>query len=363
MLVDLIYALRAGYRQNAVFVMNRKTQSAMRKFKDSSGNYLWQPPAAAGGKSSLIGFPVVEAEDMPDVAANSLSIAFGDFRRGYLIVDRQGVRVLRDPYHGKALRAVLHHQARRRRRAGLRRHQAAEVRGELSSGALHISSSWPGLTRPSITFAGLFRRVMDARVKPAHDAVNVWLPRTQDAGGYGSTITAPCRQPRCQAALARCRSCCFPKIGCCRNARRPGDCGAVERDVVVGQTYRARTLHTGTVLSDLRIIDNDLGTGIGLDARRGIAGEYRPGDHNGVAGRSSDSVSIVFRTDIVQDVGVGPCAPSAMPGPATPLMTVSLMNSLVSPPVRWSYIPWRNAFEMTHLRYRRLWQPGYRYRS
>jgi HK97 family phage major capsid protein len=100
-LIDLIYALRAGYRQNATFVMNRKTQSAVRKFKDSTGNYLWQPPAAMGGRSTLIGFPLVDAEDMPDVAANSLSIAFGDFRRGYLVVDRQGVRVLRDPYSAK----------------------------------------------------------------------------------------------------------------------------------------------------------------------------------------------------------------------------------------------------------------------
>ncbi|MEA2818433.1 MAG: hypothetical protein QOJ86_437 [Bradyrhizobium sp.] len=100
-LVDLIYALRAGYRQNATFVMNRKTQSTVRKFKDSTGNYLWQPPAAVNGKSSLIGFPLADTEDMPDVAANSLSIAFGDFRRGYLIVDRAGVRVIRDPYSAK----------------------------------------------------------------------------------------------------------------------------------------------------------------------------------------------------------------------------------------------------------------------
>ena len=100
-LIDLIYALRAGYRQNATFVMNRKTQSAVRKFKDTTGDYLWQPPATAGGKSSLIGFPLADTEDMPDIAANALSIAFGDFRRGYLIVDRQGVRVLRDPYSAK----------------------------------------------------------------------------------------------------------------------------------------------------------------------------------------------------------------------------------------------------------------------
>jgi HK97 family phage major capsid protein len=100
-LVDLVYALKAGYRQNAVFVMNRKTQAAIRKFKDDGGNYLWQPPAVAGGRASLMTFPVIEAEDMPDIAANSLSVAFGDFRRGYLIVDRQGVRVLRDPFTAK----------------------------------------------------------------------------------------------------------------------------------------------------------------------------------------------------------------------------------------------------------------------
>ncbi|MFL5120504.1 MAG: phage major capsid protein, partial [Microvirga sp.] len=100
-LIELIYALRAGYRQNASFVMNRKTQAAIRKFKDADGNYLWQPPAGAGQPATLMSFPVIEAEDMPDIAANSLSIAFGDFRRGYLVVDRAGVRVLRDPYSAK----------------------------------------------------------------------------------------------------------------------------------------------------------------------------------------------------------------------------------------------------------------------
>ncbi|WP_246164340.1 phage major capsid protein [Blastochloris sulfoviridis] len=100
-LVDLVYALRAGYRQNGTFVMNRKTQSAVRKFKDSQGSYLWQPPASADGRASLMTFPIVEAEDMPDIGANALAIAFGDFRRGYLVVDRQGVQILRDPYSAK----------------------------------------------------------------------------------------------------------------------------------------------------------------------------------------------------------------------------------------------------------------------
>ena len=100
-LVDLVYALKAGYRQNASFVMNRKTQAAIRKFKDANGQYLWQPPASAGAPATLLGFPLVEAEDMPNIANNAVSIAFGDFRRGYLVVDRAGVRILRDPYSAK----------------------------------------------------------------------------------------------------------------------------------------------------------------------------------------------------------------------------------------------------------------------
>ncbi|UYW27737.1 phage major capsid protein [Methylorubrum extorquens] len=100
-LFDLIYALRAGYRQGASFVMNRRVQSAIRKFKDADGNYLWQPPLAADRAATLMGFPLVEAEAMPDIAAGSHAIAFGDFKRGYLVVDRVGLRTLRDPYSAK----------------------------------------------------------------------------------------------------------------------------------------------------------------------------------------------------------------------------------------------------------------------
>src|SRR5262249_21749656 len=88
-------------RQNGLFVMNRKTQSAIRKFKDTTGNYLWQPPATVGGRATLMTFPVIEAEDMPDIATNSLSIAFGDFYRGYLVVVLVGVIVLRALYTAK----------------------------------------------------------------------------------------------------------------------------------------------------------------------------------------------------------------------------------------------------------------------
>ncbi len=100
-LIDTVYALKAGYRQNATWVMNRKTQATIRKLKDADGNYLWQPPAAAGQRAMLMGFPLVEAEEMPNIAADATPIAFGDFSRGYLVVDRTGVRVLRDPYSAK----------------------------------------------------------------------------------------------------------------------------------------------------------------------------------------------------------------------------------------------------------------------
>lgn len=100
-LIDFAHALPSAYRQHATFVMNRKTQGAIRKFKDSTGNYIWAPPTTIGAKATLMNFPVQEAEDMPDIAANSLSVAFGDFRRGYLVVDRIGIRALRDPFSAK----------------------------------------------------------------------------------------------------------------------------------------------------------------------------------------------------------------------------------------------------------------------
>lgn len=100
-LIDLTYSVKAGYRGNAHFVMNRATQSVVRKMKDSDGAYLWRPSDKPGEPSMLMGFPVVESEDMPDIAEDSHAIAFGDFGRGYLIVDRVGIRVLRDPYSAK----------------------------------------------------------------------------------------------------------------------------------------------------------------------------------------------------------------------------------------------------------------------
>jgi HK97 family phage major capsid protein len=100
-LISLVYAPRQAYRANATWVMNRKTEAAIRKFRDAQGNYLWQANVLAGGAATLMGYPIVGAEDMPDIASNSYSVAFGDFRRGYLIVDRVGIRILRDPYSAK----------------------------------------------------------------------------------------------------------------------------------------------------------------------------------------------------------------------------------------------------------------------
>lgn len=100
-LLDLIYTPKQTFRANGRFLMNRSVLNTVRKFKDSDGNYLWQPASEAGAPSSLMGYPVTEAEDMPGVTSGANAIAFGDFRRFYLIVDRQGVRILRDPYSAK----------------------------------------------------------------------------------------------------------------------------------------------------------------------------------------------------------------------------------------------------------------------
>ena len=93
---DLIYALRARYRANARWVSNKLVLSALRKYKDTTNQYLWQPSLVAGQPESFMGYPITEAEDMPVVAANSFPLAFGDFREGYLIADRVGMRMTRD---------------------------------------------------------------------------------------------------------------------------------------------------------------------------------------------------------------------------------------------------------------------------
>jgi HK97 family phage major capsid protein len=100
-LISLVYALKAPYKVGAQFLMKRATVSAIRKFKDTTNQYLWQPSVQAGQPDSLLGFPIMEADDMEAVAANALAVAFGNFKAAYQIVDRIGIRTLRDPYSSK----------------------------------------------------------------------------------------------------------------------------------------------------------------------------------------------------------------------------------------------------------------------
>lgn len=99
--VDLVYALGARYRANATFVMNSKTAGAMRKMKDADGRFLWSDGLAAGEPARLMGYPVLIAEDMPDIAAGAYAVAFGDFRAGYTVAERPDLRILRDPFSAK----------------------------------------------------------------------------------------------------------------------------------------------------------------------------------------------------------------------------------------------------------------------
>ena len=93
---DLVYALRARYRANATWVLNKLVLSSVRKYKDTTNQYLWQPSLSMSQPETFMGYPIVEAEDMPSVAANAFPVAFGDFREGYLIADRVGMRMTRD---------------------------------------------------------------------------------------------------------------------------------------------------------------------------------------------------------------------------------------------------------------------------
>jgi len=86
-LIDTMMALKAGYRANAVWVMNKATLGVIRKLRDANGNLLWVPGLAAGQPNGLLGYPILEAEAMPDIGANTFPIAFGDFNEGYQIGD------------------------------------------------------------------------------------------------------------------------------------------------------------------------------------------------------------------------------------------------------------------------------------
>ena len=100
-IIDLVYALGAEYRANAAFVMNSKTAGLLRKLKDNDGRFLWSDGLSAGEPARLLGYPVVIAEDMPDVSAGSYAVAFGDFAAGYTIAERPDLRILRDPFSAK----------------------------------------------------------------------------------------------------------------------------------------------------------------------------------------------------------------------------------------------------------------------
>ena len=100
-IIELVYALGAQYRANGAFVMNSKTTALVRKLKDADGRFLWSDGLAAGEPAQLMGNPVLVAEDMPDPAADSMSIAFGDFAAGYTVAERPDLRILRDPFSAK----------------------------------------------------------------------------------------------------------------------------------------------------------------------------------------------------------------------------------------------------------------------
>jgi HK97 family phage major capsid protein len=99
-LLDLMTKLKSSYLNGAAWVLNRNTLADIRKFKDTTGQYIWQP-GLGSASSTLLGYPVYLAEDMPSKAASSLSVGFGNFKQGYTIVDRVGIRLLRDPYTAK----------------------------------------------------------------------------------------------------------------------------------------------------------------------------------------------------------------------------------------------------------------------
>jgi HK97 family phage major capsid protein len=110
-LIDLVHALATPYRQGASWVMNSATLARVRKMKDLEGSFVWQPALAADQPATLLGYPVIEAAAMPDIAVDSLSIAFGNFQAGYLIAQRPETVVLRDPFSNKPF---VHFYATRR---------------------------------------------------------------------------------------------------------------------------------------------------------------------------------------------------------------------------------------------------------
>lgn len=100
-IIQLVYTLRKTHRNGAKFMLNNNSLFKIRILKDSEGNYLWRPGLELNQPSTLLGYGIAENEQMPDIAADAKAIAFGNFKRGYTIVDRIGTRILRDPYTNK----------------------------------------------------------------------------------------------------------------------------------------------------------------------------------------------------------------------------------------------------------------------
>ena len=97
-LISLWHSIKTAYAIRGVWLLNRNTLAAVRKLKDADKNYVWQPGLAQGQPNTILGAPYVEVPDMPDEGAGATPVAFGDFRRGYTIVDRIALSVLRDPF-------------------------------------------------------------------------------------------------------------------------------------------------------------------------------------------------------------------------------------------------------------------------
>ena len=122
--IDTYYALKAGYRNGASWLTSDAVMPTIRKMKDADGNYLWAPPQTSADVPTILQKPVVTDDNMPALAANAFPVAFGDFRRGYLILDRMGVRVLRDPFTNKP---YVHFYSTKRVGGGIQNYEAIKL--------------------------------------------------------------------------------------------------------------------------------------------------------------------------------------------------------------------------------------------
>lgn len=123
-LISLYYSLKPGYRNGAAFVMSDATMEPVRKFKDGDGNLIWNPPSAMGEVSTILGKPVYNDDNVQAVGANNFPILFGNFARGYLILDRFGIRVLRDPFTNKP---YVHFYTTKRTTGGVQNFEAIKA--------------------------------------------------------------------------------------------------------------------------------------------------------------------------------------------------------------------------------------------